>query len=612
MAELREKEVFKHPSRRDFLKNAGLIAGGATLGSGALLAGCSSNAPAVESTSEDEISWDLEADIVVCGGGHCGGLPCAIEAARAGSEVIVLERNDWIGGLSRIGGDNFTMGGNNWLQQENGEVDDDEDWFNEERFSTQYRSVPELLRNLIKEGPTTCEWLRDLGLEFNLVNGVLRPPVKRGFVVKASPAYPGVRELPEGGTSDGAPAFTKLMVGELDKLGVQILLEHRMRSIYRQPGGPVIGVKVDTPEGSINVKARKAVHLSTGTWTDNYRMLKAWDPRAVGPDCYGDGGTPYNGKLYVDSSGDGHMAAAAIGAGFSDMSFASYYYLCFGARSYWAWDPPDFTDLDQEYCTMSIRDGLFRSTAQTPYGVLVKGDGTRFIDESHAGGKIIEAGTSGAHATAGEPGLGGMPENPEWMWPTTYLSLLQPRNVWVVGDSDGLIAMKWPKEAFENPNPQHYPLFDPSCIAIADSLEELASKMNMPADAFAATIERYNGFVDAGVDEDFGKPMPMFKIAAPPFYAAKVSLVRHTQRNGLRVNSKSQVLEMADQMDGYDGTQIDSFISIDEEKVIPHLYAAGEIGNCLGFRRTHNSVGHYITSSRLAGINAAQETSWEE
>ena len=586
-------------SRRSFLKNAGLLVGGATVGTAALLAACTTD-DGNGSVAIDDIVWDKETDVIVCGSGHCGGLPAAIRAAQAGSDVIILERNSWIGGLSRIGADNFTMGGNNWLQRQEGVTDDDEDWFLEEMYSNEYRGVPDLIRTLINRGNETLDWLHDMGLDYALVPGSLRPPVRRGFNLMASPDYPGMQNLPdEGGKQEGGPAVTYVMMKEVDKLdNIEILLEHRMRSIYRKPGGPVIGVKVDTPQGSINIKARKAVHLATGTWTDNYRMVQAWDPRAVGPDCYGDGGTPYNGELHVDSSGDGHLAAAAIGASFADMSFPSYYYIFFGTRSYWGWDPPDFSDIAVEHSTRSIQTGLFSSLAQTQYGVLVKGDGTRFINEAEAG-----------HPS--EPGRGSMSENPEWPFPATYLSLPQPRNVWVVTDAAGAEAMNWPINHLENPNPARYPMLDPACVAIADSLAELANKMNIPADAFNSTIQRYNGFVDAGKDEDFDKPMPMFKVAEPPFYAAKASLIRHTQRNGLRVNTKSQVLELADQSDGYSGKATDGSISIDDERVIPHLYAAGEIGNMMGWRRIHNSVAHYITASLIAGENAAKETPWE-
>ena len=42
-------------------------------------------------------------------------------------------------------------------------------------------------------------------------------------------------------------------------------------------------------------------------------------------------------------------------------------------------------------------------------------------------------------------------------------------------------------------------------IVRADSIEELAEKLNIPVDTFKATVERYNELAAKGVDEDFGK-----------------------------------------------------------------------------------------------------------
>ena len=39
----------------------------------------------------------------------------------------------------------------------------------------------------------------------------------------------------------------------------------------------------------------------------------------------------------------------------------------------------------------------------------------------------------------------------------------------------------------------------------ADSIEELAEKIGVPADTLTATVARYNELCAAGVDEDFGK-----------------------------------------------------------------------------------------------------------
>ncbi len=56
----------------------------------------------------------------------------------------------------------------------------------------------------------------------------------------------------------------------------------------------------------------------------------------------------------------------------------------------------------------------------------------------------------------------------------------------------------------------------------ADTLADLAQKIvmkyqrvPMPAANLAATVARYNSFVDAGVDEDFGKPCRCIRSRSP-------------------------------------------------------------------------------------------------
>lgn len=67
----------------------------------------------------------------------------------------------------------------------------------------------------------------------------------------------------------------------------------------------------------------------------------------------------------------------------------------------------------------------------------------------------------------------------------------------------------------------------------ADSLEELAEQMGVPADAFAATIERYNELYDKGVDEDFGKRADrMAPVRKAPFYATAITPPKFPQHRG--------------------------------------------------------------------------------
>jgi succinate dehydrogenase/fumarate reductase flavoprotein subunit len=552
---------------------------------------CPTVAPSAAGVPE---TWDKETDVVVAGTGGTG-LAAAIEAKTAGADVLVLEKNDWIGGLFIASGGHAIIGGPNLVFSQEGIEDDLESWYEDELKCCEYRGVPELIRTYVEKGPEFMLWMEQLGFKWQVGGRRQACPghrVNRSQWPGPSPNYPATF----------GHSWITVLEREVERLGVPILLEHRLTRIYRPDrNGPVVGVKVDTPEGTINIKARKGVILCTGTWTDNYRMAQAWDPRIVGPDCYGDGGIPSEGTLLVDSAGDGHLAAAEIGAGFSDMSFVSYYYIFYGSRSYWGWEPPDFTEPSYKQSGKGLSRG---NEAMFQRVILVKSDGARWINEME-GAK-----------TPREEGPGIPPEvsdytgHPYWPYPRTFLSLPQPRNVWCVTDADGVAALEWPEDEMRNPDPKVGAMFDPALVAIADTLEELASQMDIPADALQATVDRYNGFVDAGVDEDFGKPMPMYKIATPPFFAAKAILIRHTQRNGLRVNTKSQVIEQSDQRDGYSGVSEDKSVSIDAEKVIPHLYAAGELADVVGYRRPHGSLGPYVIFGRIAGENAAKETSW--
>ena len=66
----------------------------------------------------------------------------------------------------------------------------------------------------------------------------------------------------------------------------------------------------------------------------------------------------------------------------------------------------------------------------------------------------------------------------------------------------------------------------------------------MNGDILQAAVERYNSFVEAGQDVDFGKPKPKHKIQTPPFYAAWATPNVHDTRSGLRINAKCQVMDM--------------------------------------------------------------------
>ncbi len=119
--------------------------------------------------------------------------------------------------------------------------------------------------------------------------------------------------------------------------------------------------------------------------------------------------------------------------------------------------------------------------------------------------------------------------------------------------------------------------------------EELAEVIGVPAEAFAATMEKWNGYVEAKSDPDFGRVSFANPLNTAPYYAVKVTAGIHHTMGGLAINPAAQVLNEAGE-------------------AIPGLFAAGEItggvhgGNRLG----GNAVADFVVFGRIAGASAAE------
>jgi 3-oxo-5alpha-steroid 4-dehydrogenase len=66
--------------------------------------------------ARDITAWDVEADVVIAGYG-IAGVSAAIEAARAGAEVVVLERTGGWGGAASLAGGFVYLGGGTPIQK---------------------------------------------------------------------------------------------------------------------------------------------------------------------------------------------------------------------------------------------------------------------------------------------------------------------------------------------------------------------------------------------------------------------------------------------------------------------------------------------------------------
>ena len=95
-------------------------------------------------------------------------------------------------------------------------------------------------------------------------------------------------------------------------------------------------------------------------------------------------------------------------------------------------------------------------------------------------------------------------------------------------------------------------------IVQADTLEELAEKMGVPAVNLVKTVEEWNGYCDGEFDPDFGRQVDFGKIQTPPFYADIYKPFVLGTAGGLRTDTNAQVVDV-------------------NGDPIPGLYAAGMI-----------------------------------
>jgi len=121
-----------------------------------------------------------------------------------------------------------------------------------------------------------------------------------------------------------------------------------------------------------------------------------------------------------------------------------------------------------------------------------------------------------------------------------------------------------------------------------DSYEALAEALGIPADAFAATMETWNGYVAEKNDPDFGRTSFANPLDTAPYYAVKVTAGIHHTMGGLKIDTETHVIDT-------------------EGEIIPGLFAAGEVtGGVHGANRLGgNAVADFVVFGRIAGEQAA-------
>ena len=121
-----------------------------------------------------------------------------------------------------------------------------------------------------------------------------------------------------------------------------------------------------------------------------------------------------------------------------------------------------------------------------------------------------------------------------------------------------------------------------------ETYEELGKAMGVDAAAFAETMDKWNGYVEAKNDPDFGRTSFANPLDTAPYYAVKVTAGVHHTMGGLKINANTEVLN-------------------EKGEVIPGLFAAGEVtGGVHGANRLGgNAVADFTVFGRIAGAAAS-------
>ena len=134
-------------------------------------------------------------------------------------------------------------------------------------------------------------------------------------------------------------------------------------------------------------------------------------------------------------------------------------------------------------------------------------------------------------------------------------------------------------------------LIEDGYVQKADTMEELAEKLNLPVETTVASWKHYNEMAAAGEDTDYYKEKHrLMAIDTPPFYGVRLWPKVHHCMGGVKTDLDCRVLDM-------------------ELAPIPGLFAAGEAaGGVHGACRLGScATTDCLVNGRIAGQKAAAE-----
>jgi len=529
----------KSLSRRSFLTGgAGALAFGA-LG----LAGCTKEEEEEPKSFASSIEWDEETDVVVVGFGGAGA-SATINAADEGANVILLEKAP----ENHAGGNSGCCGG--WSAPDAGDRPGAAGIASYGTFDVLRRLSIDIIEDeeihgLVHEYATTKEWLISLGAQET--NGVVS--LGNGFA-----GFRWIKPIVE------------------DRPGVRVMYETPAKRLIFDPvTKEVFGVVAVSNGKEINIKAKRGVVLALGGFENNHFMKQTYyAPNAPIYAC----GTPYN-------TGDGIPMVAEVGAkmrGFSSIEWGCH---CCKAGS------------EEVGVALAFSFGDSRAWDNA---IMVNSKGKRFVNETtptRYGQGILRP-------------LHNKDQLPELAYDIrvdvdNYINLPMYLICGETKIKKGPIFTAAAKNATNHWahlrgaytwSDDNQAEIGKGWVAKANTLEELARKMNIDVDGLVSTVAAYEEACEAEIDKEFGREFTLNPIGEGPYYACELGLgIINTQGGPVR-DGEHRVLNYDDQP-------------------IKRLYSGGEFGSFYVWRYPGALNVPEALGNRVAGTNAAKEEPWE-
>jgi len=439
---------------------------------------------------EDKITCVTESEVVIVGAG-IAGMTAAYRAAQNGANVVVIERgNKWSGRGGNIG-----VPESSFLASKGVHLDREafvREWIKRCANRCDEKTVW-LFANHSAEA---MDWLFDIMTKDGLTKPVLQGAVYRGDTYRE---YTGSHRFMDGPMArkgmragGGADVVAELYRLSLEK-GVRFYFNTRGEQLIKE-NDRVIGVIASGENGYEKFMASKGVILATGDIGGNKEMCEDLCPSAL--ECITSVYTPVG-----QNTGDGHRMGLWAGGLFEAAPFPAMMHPQYPAA--------------RNYCFLFVNH-----------------KGERFMNEdNYIQGKCLAI----------------MRQRRSYAWSIidseweTKVPQTLPYGGGIFWDQDRDVNDEWDPEIDKGTLKRAEKI---GALVSADTIEELAEKMEVPVETLKQTFERYNEMVAQGKDTDFGKRKELLiPLDKPPYTALKFGSALLVVVGGLRVNSRLQVID---------------------------------------------------------------------